>query len=135
MFTILARVSAPFYTSKTVCKKNSFLALPLGELSEGLRGQKVSLFLREGDRTCTVVEVKIFPFQLFSFLYSSRHPPSPCIFQMSLSYCTDTLQPFARLFSLSQFTAVYIHYYSPCVCAFPSKADCLRRFSKTLSVF
>ncbi|MGN0443491.1 MAG: hypothetical protein ACI4F5_02610, partial [Acutalibacteraceae bacterium] len=33
--------------------------------------------------------------------------------------CTDTLQPFARLFSLSKFIVIYVHYFSPCVCAFP----------------
>ena len=38
---------------------------------------------------------------------------------MSLSDCTDTLQPFARLFSLSKFKVIYVHCFSPCVCALP----------------
>ena len=53
-----------------------------------------------------------------AYPYSSRHPPSPCIFQMSLSDCPDTLQPFARLFSLFLFFVIYAHYLTPCVCAF-----------------
>ena len=63
--------------------------------------------------------------------YSSQHPPSPRIFQMSLSDCTDTLKPFARLFSLSLFTVIYAHYFSPCVCAFP----CLTNRTGTSEIF